>query len=73
MSTIVRTHEHSWQLCEGGYVRTWATDIAEVGTITAHYGGSEDWSENGDGRMYLECSTCGAEHEIDHDSDINYQ
>ena len=57
---LASDHEHSWKLTESGYVRTWHTEIQEDGTIKAYYGGSEDWSENGDGGLYLECVDCGA-------------
>jgi hypothetical protein len=42
---------------ESGYVRTWRLSI-ENGVVTAHYGGSADWSENGDGEYVLRCYKC---------------
>jgi len=66
-------HEHEWKLTEDGYTRTWSTEIRDDGTIVAYYGGSEDWSENGNGTMYLQCSSCLAINEdFDYDN-IDYQ
>jgi hypothetical protein len=60
-------HEHSWQLTEDGYTRQWETTINDDGTIEATYGGAEDWSEEGDGYMYLECLQCGVRKPVDPD------
>jgi hypothetical protein len=69
MPEIELDHEHAWQLTEGGYIRSWHTEI-EGDTIRAYYGGSEDWSENGDGRMYLECLQCGVERDLDPSNEV---
>lgn len=55
-----REHEHEWVLKEYGYVRSWGTTVhTDPLEIIAVYGGTEDFSEYGDGQMILECD-CGA-------------
>jgi len=51
-------HQHHWVLTEDGYQRRWQTEIKDDGTIVATFGGTEDWSDEGSGRMYLSCSSC---------------
>ena len=62
-------HEHDWQLTENGYSRSWSTEIETdpdgKRTIVASWGGSEDFSEGGDGQMFLECLQCGATEDVD--------
>jgi hypothetical protein len=66
-------HTHTWQLQEDGYSRTWHTTIdQDTKTVTAHYGGSEDWSDEGDGNMRLVCH-CGETTEVPADWEIDYQ
>lgn len=62
--------EHDWSLHEDGYGRTWAT-VVEGDKITAYFQGSEDWSEDGDGDIYLNCGGCGARRDVDED-EVNY-
>lgn len=57
-------HEHSWRLTEKGYVRSWSTEILADGTV---YCGSEDFSEDGDGYLYLECLWCGVQQGVEPD------
>jgi hypothetical protein len=71
--SVTETHEHAWQLKEDGYSRSWNTEIEEDGRIVAYYGGTEDWSESGDGEMYLECLQCGKTKLVDDESLIDYQ
>lgn len=52
--------EHDWVLTEEGYARTWVTTIREDGAIDAHFTGTEDWSDDGDGRYWLHCRQCEA-------------
>ncbi|PZU04560.1 MAG: hypothetical protein DI630_00095 [Gordonia sp. (in: high G+C Gram-positive bacteria)] len=53
-------HDHNWQLREDGYQRDWSTHIDhESKLITGTFGGTEDFSEDGDGE-YLVCAQCGA-------------
>lgn len=64
-------HEHAWQLTENGYSRSWSTEVVGADEVSftvpeftgrvvlARYGGSEDFSDNGDGQMFLECLGCG--------------
>lgn len=66
------THEHTWKLAEDGYTRTWSTEILDDGTIVAGYGGSEDWSDDGDGKLYLECSFCLERRDVPGDAEIEW-
>jgi hypothetical protein len=66
--------QHEWQLSEGGYVRQWHTVMdEETKTVVAYYGSSEDWGEDGDGKMYLECLTCYATTSLPDGWEIDYQ
>jgi hypothetical protein len=56
--TESRPCEHEWRAAESGYVRTWSIDRHDDGTLTAHYSGASDFSDDGDGDVYLECRTC---------------
>lgn len=74
MASKVRSIErcqHDWVLAEDGYTRTWSTKIADDGTILAAFGGAYDWSEDGDGKMYLLCRTCTTRGEVG-DAEIQY-
>jgi len=68
---------HEWQLTEDGYQRTWNTQVTldEQDAITevwATYIGSESWSDEGDGDVYLECVACGARRSIPEGLDVVY-
>lgn len=68
---------HEWQLTEDGYQRTWNTRVTldEAGVVTevwATYIGSESWSSEGDGDVYVECVACGARLPIPEDLDVVY-
>ena len=66
--------EHNWVVQEEGYVRQWSTDIDEsTKTITATYTGTPDWSEDGDGKMRLACSTCLKTKPIPDDWELVYE
>ena len=62
---------HDWVLTERHYVRTWHTEISRnddgVETVTATYGGTEDFSDDGDGQMVLVCSDCDEERDAPDD------
>lgn len=65
--------EHSWQLTETGYVRTWSTVIDEQSkTIRADYSGSEDFSEGGNGDDHLQCSPCLITKPIPDDWEVDF-
>jgi hypothetical protein len=64
--------DHTWRLTESGYVRTWSTAIDDDGTIVAIYAGSEDWSDDGDGDMYLQCWHCLETKPLPDGADIIY-
>lgn len=49
-------HEDT-RLVEDGYTRTWGLKRID-GRLVAYYSGSEDWSEEGDGVLWIECVTC---------------
>ena len=71
--SATREHEHDWRLVEHGYSRSWSTTISADGRlITARYGGSEDWSTEGDGKMSLECSWCPATKPVPDGAEIDY-
>lgn len=58
-------YPHDWRLTEGGYIRSWETTMdAEETVMKAVYSGSEDFSDDGDGHLYLECRTCAAVREL---------
>lgn len=64
---------HSYQLEETGYIRTWSTTIDPAGKIKAFYGGSEDFSLEGNGEMYLACAGCFDEFTLPpHAGEIDY-
>lgn len=64
---------HSWTLAEEGYLRTWLTTIdPDAGTIRAAYGGSSDFSDDGDGRMFLLCMACMVECTVPDGVEIDY-
>lgn len=68
---------HEWTLTEDDYQRTWSTQVTldDHGVVTdvhATYEGSESWSDDGDGFVYLECTACGARLPIPDDADIVY-
>jgi hypothetical protein len=73
MQQAEQDHEHSWQLTERGYIRSWTTEIDEDGTIRAYYGGSEDWSDDGDGYLYLECLQCGIAKGVNNPEKVDWQ
>ncbi|MGI6797690.1 hypothetical protein [Gordonia sihwensis] len=63
-------HEHTWQLTESGYERTWSTTIDEdTGTVTAYGNGFADFSDDGDGAE-LRCA-CGETRSVDNLT-VNY-
>ncbi|QZE10982.1 hypothetical protein SEA_AGAPE74_83 [Mycobacterium phage Agape74] len=65
--------EHDWSLTEEGYVRTWSTEVdPETKTIRAYWGGSEDFSDDGDGE-YLQCISCGAKQDVPEGWEIDYR
>ncbi|QWS68252.1 hypothetical protein SEA_VANLEE_136 [Gordonia phage VanLee] len=56
--------EHDWQVQEDGYTRAWSTTIdPDTKTIRAAWGGSSDFSSEGNGEL-LRCTTCLAEKPI---------
>lgn len=68
---------HEWTLTEDGYQRTWNTRVTldEAGVVTevwATYIGSESWTGEGDGDVYLECVACGARLPIPDGLDVVY-
>lgn len=69
--------EHTWELTEAGYIRTWSTvidtdDDGDITRITAAYTGSEDFSDDGDGDMHLSCSMCVARRELPDHPTVEY-
>lgn len=65
--------QHVWQLVETGYVRTWSTSFdPDTKTITASWGGSEDFSESGSGDDHLQCTLCLETQPLPDDWTIEY-
>lgn len=72
--TLVCEHPlEEFSLVEDGYQRQWYTQIDEdEKTIKASYGGSGDYSDEGNGREYLQCGICLSERPIPDDYDIDW-
>lgn len=50
----------TWMLAKDGYQRCWSI-------------GSEDFSEDGDGKLYLQCATCLATKPLPDGVEVDYQ
>lgn len=63
-----------WVMIETGYVRQWHIDIDEdTKTITAYWGGSEDFSESGAGDECLQCTMCLATKPLPEGFEVDYE
>lgn len=62
-----------FQLVEDGYQRQWHTKIDdERKVLTGVYGGTSDWTDDGDGHVYLQCGICLATREVPDDYEIDW-
>lgn len=63
-----------FSLVEDGYQRQWHAKFDhDAKVVVGVYGGSSDWTDDGDGHVYLQCGTCLAKREVPDDYEIDWQ
>ena len=66
--------DHNWTLTETGYIRQWFTEFDEENkVIRGYWGGSEDFSDGGNGDDHLMCSTCLVTKPIPEGWEVDYE
>lgn len=73
-SPCVGEQPHDWALAEDGYMRTWRSELdAERQVVVAHYSGASDFTDDGDGEMFLQCRTCVATTDVPEGWEVDYR